>query len=311
LKRYGGYYNFQRGTLSSMGVEPGEEGFWDAVGDRLPWARMGMDATDLADVTGATYTYLMNGLAPDDGWRGLFEPGERVRLRFVNASAASYFDVRIPGLPMRIVQADGMNVAPVEVDELRIAIAETYDVIVEPTEAAYTVFAESMDRSGFARGTLATSLDAEAKVPARRARPLLTMKDMGMAHGGMDMGTSVTSSGGGEHAGHGEQKPAAMPQMGGEKSEHSAMGEMPTIVAPVCASDIREAMFHHGADEHGAGNTMVSAMATTRIDDPGVGLRDAPWRVLTYADLRRAEPGPEPAPVDREIELHLTGNMER
>ena len=177
LKRYGGYYNFQRRTLANLPEEASRSGFWQALGDRLTWARMRMDSTDLADVTGVTYTYLINGLGAQENWTGLFSPGERVRLRFINASAATYFDVRIPGLAMEVIQADGMNVASVEVDEFRLAVAETLDVLVTPTELAHTIFAEAMDRSGFARATLSTQTGLAADLPARRPRPLLTMQD--------------------------------------------------------------------------------------------------------------------------------------
>jgi CopA family copper-resistance protein len=312
LKRYGGYYNFQRRTLANLGDEAGRMGFWSAVSDRFRWARMRMDSTDISDVTGVTYTYLFNGLAPDENWRGIFNPGERVRLRFINASAATYFDVRIPGLRLKVIQADGMNVSPVDVDEFRLAIAETLDVLVEPVETAYTVFAEAMDRSGFTRGTLATGPDVIAAIPARRPRPLLTMADMGMDHGAM----------GGEHAGHSAQghgSPDAQPATA--PSGHASMSHEPSPAGPTqhqghnmarkCSAALA-VVSRHGDDEHGAGNAMVAAVARSRVSDPGVGLRDTSWQVLTYANLRRATPGAKTAPEpSREIELHLTGNMER
>lgn len=280
LKRYGGYYNFQRRTLANLGDEgPG------ALADRLSWARMRMDASDISDVTGATYTFLMNGLSPDENWRGLFGPGERLRLRFINASAATYFDVRIPGLPMQVIQADGMPVVPVETDEFRLAIAETLDVIVEPTGTAHTIFAEAMDRSGHARGTLATGPEATAPVPSRRPRPLLTMADMGMDHGdmpGMDHGGMHSTQ-------HGQ-----------------ASGELD----PACRENL-DVVARHDDDGHGAGNAMVAETARSRVSEPGVGLGQDGWRVLTYSQLRRATPGGGGAPVTRTIELHLTGNMER
>ncbi len=157
LKRRPNYYNFQRCTLGTFFHDVATNGFKSTVADRLEWGRMRMDPSDIADVTGSTYTFLMNGFAPDANWTALFQPGERVRLRFINAGAGTYFDLRIPGLPMTVVSVDGQHVQPVIVDEIRIAIAETYDVIVAPKEArAYAIFAEAMDRSGFARGTLAT-----------------------------------------------------------------------------------------------------------------------------------------------------------
>jgi len=286
LKRYGGYYNYQRRTLANLGDEAGRMGFWGALGNRLSWARMRMDATDISDVTGATFTFLMNGLAPDENWRGLFRPGERLRLRFINASAATYFDVRIPGLAMQVIQADGMPVAPVETDEFRIAIAETLDVLVEPTRNAYTIFAEAMDRSGHARGTLATDATAAAPIPEQRPRPLLSMADMGMDHGsmsGMDHGN--------------------MPGM-----DHGS-GEMERPAA-ACRANL-DAMARHDDDSHGAGNAMVAEVARSRVTEPGVGLGDDGWRVVTYSQLRSATPRPSNLPVTRTIELHLTGNMER
>ncbi len=307
LKRYGGYYNYQRRTLANLGDEAERMGFWGALGDRLSWGRMRMDASDISDVTGATYTFLMNGLSPDENWRGMFRPGERVRLRFINASAATYFDVRIPGLPMQVIQADGMPVAPVETDEFRLAIAETLDVVVEPTRAAYTIFAEAMDRSGHARGTLATDQVSTAPVPGRRPRPLLTMADMGMDHGdmeGMDHGGAPTGGHGSDHGGGSHRGHAGMSGM--DHGGASAAGD----AAPRCRENL-EVVARHDDDGHGAGNAMVAETARSRITEPGVGLGQDGWRVLTYSQLRRAAPGPSTAAVTRTIELHLTGNMER
>jgi len=263
LKKMGGYYNYQRRTAG---------GFFGSTADRLQWGRMRMDPSDLADVTGATYTYLMNGMPPSGNWSGLFRPGERVRLRFINAGAATYFDIRIPGLPMTVVQADGQNVQPVTVDEFRIAIAETYDVIVQPSQdQAYTIFAETMDRSGYASGTLAPRMGMAAALPARRPRPLRSMGDMGMNMAGMDMA-------GMDHAGH----------------DMGAADGVP-----------------HGPDRHGVGNAAVPEQTRVRLSDPGIGLEDAAHRVLVYSDLRSVAPWYDTRPPGRELELHLTGNMER
>ncbi|HET9064299.1 MAG TPA: copper resistance system multicopper oxidase [Gemmatimonadales bacterium] len=282
LKKVGGYYNFQRRTIAGLLGKKRAGGLSAELEDRLRWGRMRMDATDIADVTGYAYSYLMNGQPAGSNWTGLFAPGERVRLRLINGSAATYFDFRIPGLPMTVVAVDGQHVEPVTTDELRIAIAETYDVIVEPTEAmAYTLFAETMDRSGFARGTLAPRVGMEAAIPARRNRPVRSMADMGMNMAGMAMGNmAMDMSADGDHAGH------AMPE------------------SPV-ASEV------HGPDHHGPGNSMVAEIATSRLDDPGVGLGEDGWRVLTYAQLRSLEPFHDTRNPEREIELHLTGNMER
>ncbi len=268
LKKMGGYYNFQRRTVADL-FRSSDAG----LADRLRWGRMRMDPTDIADITGYTYTYLMNGMPPGANWTALFRPGERVRLRFINGGAGSFFDVRIPGLEMTVVQADGQNVEPVTVDEFRIAIAETYDVIVQPTEEkAYTIFAESMDRSGFARGTLAPRSGMSAAIPERRRRPVRSMADMGMAMEGMDM------EGMAGHAGHESAMPAAVP---------------------------------HGPDTHGPGNAAVPEVTRPRLDDPGIGLGDDGRRVLVYSDLRSVTPGYDRREPERELELHLTGNMER
>ncbi len=290
LKKQSNYYNFQRRTFPDL-FDEADLG----LGNRLMWGRMRMDATDIADITGATYTYLMNGMAPQDNWTALFQPGEKVRLRFINAGAGSFFDVRIPGLSMTVVQADGQNVEPVTVDELRIAIAETYDVIVEPVEdRAYTIFAESMDRSGYARGTLAPREGMSAGIPARRKRPVRTMADMGMADmdmGGMDMG-----------GGDAPMEEMAMPGHEGHAMPGMDMGADSAWPPPAVM---------HGPDHHGAGNAAVAMMPGTRLDEPGIGLGDDGRRVLLYTDLRALRPLYEQRPPDREIELHATGNMER
>lgn len=192
LKQEPGYFNRQRQTLSGLvGRDDPEDNM--PLKDRMMWGKMRMDPTDIADVTGATYSYLVNGHGPEANWTGLFRPGERVRLRFINASAMTVFHVRIPGLEMQVVNCDGMNVRPVATDEFQISVAETYDVIVQPKEdRAYTLVAETVDRSGMARGTLAPRPGMRAKVPPLRPRPTLSMKDMGMGamagmdHGGMD-----------------------------------------------------------------------------------------------------------------------------
>jgi len=283
LKKMGGYYNFQRPTLGDFFSDPGGRAA------RLRWGRMRMDSSDIADVTGHTYTYLINGMPPSANWTALFTPGERVRLRFINAGAATFFDVRIPGLEMTVIQADGQNVQPVTVEEFRIAIAETYDVIVQPTEdRAYTLFAETMDRSGYASGTLASAEGMSAALPERRPRPARTMADMGMDMSGMDMSDGEMQMGADEHAGH------EMPGM----DDSGADGWPP---APV----------EHGPDRHGAGNSAVAMMSGSRAHEPGVGLEDAEHRVLLYTDLRSVPPNHDHREPGREIELHLTGNMER
>ena len=293
LKKMSGYYNFQRRTLGDFFRDASDRGLGATLSDRFRWGRMRMDATDIADVTGSTYTYLMNGMAPATNWTALFRPGERVRLRFINAGTATYFDVRIPGLEMTVVQADGQNVQPVTVEELRIAIAETYDVIVRPTEdSAYTIFAETMDRSGFARGTLAPREGMSAPIPERRPRPVRTMADMGMDMSDMDMDIADT---GPEATGHTEHPGMEMSAM----EEHSNASGPPW--GPVM----------HGPDDHGPGNSAVPMATRSRLHEPGVGLEDTDRRVLLYSDLRSLAPGYDHREPQREVELHLTGNMER
>ncbi len=317
LKKLSNYYNRQRRTVAELFREAKREGgLGAAIANRLMWGRMRMDATDIADVTGATYRYLINGLAPEDNWTALFRPGQKVRLRFINSAAASYFDVRIPGLRMTVVQVDGQNVVPVTVDEIRVAIAETYDVIVQPTgEQAYTIFAEAMDRSGYARATLAPREGMSAPIPERRRRPIRTMADMGMADmgmGGMDMGGMQTGDGD-MHTGRGDAHTGEAGVQTGEpaKAEHEQGHAMPGMHAPSAKDREAPAPTMHGPDTHGPGNAAVAKMPRSRLDDPGIGLGADGWRVLLYSDLRALEPLYEHRPPDREIELHATGNMER
>ncbi|SMF61421.1 copper resistance system multicopper oxidase [Allosphingosinicella indica] len=279
LKHQGGYFNRQRQTLAGM-LKGGPEETMSAT-DRAMWGQMRMDPTDIADVTGATYTYLINGHGPAENWTGLFRPGERVRLRIVNAAAMSIFNVRIPGLAMTVVSADGQDVRPVETDEFQIGAAETYDVIVQPREdRAYSFVAESIDRSGMGRATLAPRLGMTAEVPPLRPRPTLTMKDMGM--GGMDHG--AMGHGG---MGHGGATGGTMKHDMRDKS--SAPPNMKV----------------------GAGVDMIAAMPVDRSGDRGLGLEDVEHRVLTYHDLASLYPNPDPRPPARTVEVNLTGNMER
>jgi FtsP/CotA-like multicopper oxidase with cupredoxin domain len=175
LRKGEGYFNYQQTSWA--------DDYPLSAEDRRMWAEMRMPATDIADVTGSTYTYLANGRGPKEGLEYLFTPGERVRLRVINGSAMTFFNLRIPGLSMTVIAADGQNVKPVEVDEFQIGTAETYDVIIQPTAEAYTIIAESMDRSGMALATLASRPGARATIPPPRKPPLLDMGDMGMNHG--------------------------------------------------------------------------------------------------------------------------------
>lgn len=223
LKFQSDYYNFHQRTVGTFFADVARHGLGATIEDRLRWGRMRMSPTDIADVTGYTYTYLLNGQPPGANWTALFRPGERVRLRFINAATMTFFDVRIPGLKMSVIEADGNSVAPVEVDEFRIGVAETYDVIVRPREdRAYTVFAQSMDRTGFARGTLATRPGMAGPIPPMDPRPIRTMADMGM--GNMDMGGGM--SGMATHAGSASR--AVPDQPGGAASSQPGAPRMPS-----------------------------------------------------------------------------------
>tara|TARA_R100001143_G_C3360969_1_gene135610 strand:+ start:8711 stop:10516 length:1806 start_codon:yes stop_codon:yes gene_type:complete len=292
LKKAEGYYNYQQRDLGEFFQDVKNDGFGDAMRNYLSFAKMRMSATDLADITGATYTYLINGMGPDSNWNALFNKNEKVRLRFINASAGSMFDVRIPGLKMTVVQADGQNVEPTPVDEFRIGIAETYDVIVEPNEEKpFTIFAESLDRSGYARGTLAPCEGMEAPVPELRPRPERSMKDMGMKMdmAGMEMDGNMNTKGMG-HDGH-----------GGMKMDHSGMSMTNKAAEPV----------KHGPDHHGIGAAAIANYQFDRLDEPGIGLGKDGRKVLVYRDLKSLEPNIDKRQPEREVELHLTGNMER
>jgi len=294
LKKRGDYYNRGELTARDFFGDVSRVGLKQALAERKMWNEMRMSPRDLVDVTGATYTYLMNGATPAGNWTGLFKPGERVRLRFINGSSNSFFDVRIPGLKLSVVAADGQDVEPILVDEFRIAAAETCDVIVQPQEdRAYTVFAQSMSRDGYARGTLAPRPGMKAEVPRLDPLPLLSMTDMmgAMARGG--------------HAMQGMQH-GAMPgmDMGGHGSEPSPPTHLPVGEG--------SAKVRHARSEYGNPNVDLRVETPrTNLDDPGVGLRDNGRRVLTYADLHTIGGSLYPDPVTREIELHLTGNMHR
>lgn len=298
LKKQSSYSNYQRRTVGDFIGDAGKDGLRAALADRWTWAKMRMDPTDIADITGHHFTFLMNGLAPDSNWTGIFRPGERVRLRFINSAAVTFFDVRIPGLRMTVVAADGQNVKPVTVDEFRIGVAETYDVIVEPHDSrAYTIFAETTDRSGFARGTLAPRAGMSAPLPERRKRPVRTMADMGMAMTGDMPGmpgmkrTADSASG-------------VMPDMPGTKAN-----SMPGMKMDAAPGGAAPAM--HGPDKHGPGNSAIAMAPQNRLGEPGTGLEGMPWRVLVYNDLQSLAANYDRRPPEREIELHATGNMER
>jgi FtsP/CotA-like multicopper oxidase with cupredoxin domain len=255
LKHRSNYFNFARRTVGDFFNDVRKQGWEPTIADRRMWGKMRMDPTDLADVSGYAYTYLLNGTTPAGNWTGLFRRGERVRLRFINGSSMSFFDVRIPGLKLTVVAADGQDVEPVTVDEFRIGTAEVYDVIVQPKEdRAYTIFAQSLDRSGYARGTLAPQPGMQAEVPRLDPRPLLTMTDMGMSQEMAGMDSSV---------------------------------------------------------DYGPNVDSLAMRPQSRLDDPGVGLRSNGRQVLTYADLHTLGGPIDHRQAGRDIELHLTGHMER
>lgn len=335
LKKQAGYYNYQKRTLGDFIRDVDRDGVSATLKERLSWSKMRMDPTDFADVTGYTYTYLCNGLTPDANWTGLFKPGERVRLRFIAAGAMTYFDIRIPGLKMTVVQADGQNIHPVAVDEFRIAPGETFDVIVTPGDEAYTVFAESMDRSGFARGTLSPRAGMTAPIPSRRKRPLRTMADMGMDMTGMDVPT-VDGSMEGMAGMAATASPPVRDIAGGQMNNVAAataartaatelMDQMPgmstkSLPAPdtmsgMAGGDVMptsaSTAFVHSADTHGVGNSSIAMVSRSRLDEPGSGFDTPGARVLVYSDLRSITAQSDVRAPTRDIELHITGNMER
>ncbi len=318
LKKSPGYFNRQRTTLA--GLLDGSDRM--SLEERRMWGEMRMDPRDILDVNGSTYTYLINGHGPQENWTGLFRPGERVRLRIINASAMSIFNVRIPGLPMTVVQADGENVRPIEIDEFQIAAAETYDVIVRPTEdRAYTIVSEAIDRSGMGRATLAPRLGMTAEVPPLREVPNLTMKDMGMGDmggmSGMDHGAMGAQSGG-AMAGmdHGAMTGAPGAAMAG--MDHGAM-------APQAPAGTMSGMDHGSMSGMnmrdpenappdmavGVGVDAIAMAPANRMGERPIGLQDVPHRVLVYTDLVSLAPNKDQRPPSRTMEIHLTGNMER
>ncbi|WP_243351589.1 copper resistance system multicopper oxidase [Stenotrophomonas acidaminiphila] len=285
MKKMPMHDNTYQRTVGDFMRDARRDGLRATLADRGMWGRMRMTPSDLSDINAHTYTYLMNGTAPAGNWTGLFRSGEKVLLRFINGSAMTYFDVRIPGLKMTVVAADGQYIHPVSVDEFRIAVAETFDVIVEPSgQDAFTIFAQDMGRTGHACGTLAVRHGLQAPLPALDPRPLLTMADMAHDHGGghgqmpMAQGDHGGHAGHGAHGGHG---------MGGSAPEHPPSERGNPLV------------------------DMQSSASSPRLDDPGIGLRDNGRKVLAYADLHSLFEDPDGREPGREIELHLTGHMEK
>ncbi len=317
LKKLGHYYNYKQRTMGDFIDQVGEEGWRDTVNDRAMWWQMRMSDRDISDVTGYTYTYLTNGMTPEQNWTGEFTPGERIRLRFVNAAAMTLFDVRIPGLKMTVVAADGQYVQPVTVEEFRIGAAETYDVIVEPEQGAYTVFAQAIDRSGYARGTLAEHRGMQAEVPALDQAVILSHADMGMAHSS-HAGMNHSAQGETAHSGH-----AGMDHSGsdGESMDHSVMKHGGMHAAHSSQANAKPSLGRagfgssapvvHAPTERGYQVDMRAEMPQQQLDDPGIGLRGNGRRVLTYGELLSLDGTVDPREPEREIQLHLTGNMTR
>ncbi|MGY8986287.1 MAG: copper resistance system multicopper oxidase [Sphingomonadales bacterium] len=313
LKKMSDFYNFRMPTTDGFFKDVKEKGIRAAIADRKMWGGMRMNPTDISDVTGSTYTYLLNGHSSSENWTGIFNTGERIRLRFINASAMSFFNVRIPGLSMTVVQADGLNVRPVETDEFQIGVAETYDVIISPNDKAYTLMCESIDRSGYVCATLSPNEGMTAEIPALREPPTLTMADMGMNHAAMGHNMEMPKL---------EPKPMdhstmghdmAMPMEESKPMDHAAMGH--TNEAPKkmnMSSPIMEEMApqaHNHAKGPGVAN--LTKTPSNRLSEPGIGLENVPHRTLTYMDLKSLKMIPDMREPGRELEIHLTGNMER
>ncbi|GMG94567.1 copper oxidase [Cupriavidus sp. TKC] len=301
LKVQSDYYNYIKPTVFDFFRDVSNDGVKSAFEKRKMWNEMRMNPTDLADLSGATLTYLTNGVTPAGNWTGLFKPGEKVRLRFINGSGNTFYDVRIPGLKLKVIQVDGQNLEPVSVDEFRFGPGETYDVLVEPRDDAYTIFSQSMDRTGYARGTLTVRAGLSAPVPAVDKPEWLTMTDMmgsmsGMDHGKMDMG-------GMNHGGMAGMNHGAMAM---DHSQHAmgATGMDASLKVPSTKA-------RHAKTEYGATTDMRVDTARTNLDDPGIGLRNNGRRVLTLADQHTIGGPLDKRGPGREVELHLTGNMER
>jgi CopA family copper-resistance protein len=303
LKQEGGFFNRQKTTLVDR-LTGREEPMSQA--DRDMFARMRMDPTDISDVTEAAYTFLVNGHSFDENWTGIFRPGERVRLRIINSAAQTTFNFRIPGLPMTVVATDGINLQPVEIDEFQIGNAETYDVIVQPGDQAYTIVSEAIDRSGMGRATLAPRVGMTASVPPLRQRPTLNMKDMGMGdHGAASAEHGSTAHGSADvsnHSAHAATSAAAASTV----TDHSAHGGMD--MSNMKQRDLTKVPPNVKV---GVGVDAIASMPVDRTGDPGIGLEDVGHRVLTYKDLVSLEPRSDRREPTRYLEIHLTGNMER
>ena len=317
LKLMSDYYSLNQRTVFDFAKEVKKIGFLEAFRNRKMWNEMNMSDRDLSDVTGYTYTYLMNGQNPNSSWKLLFKNGERIRLRFINASAMTFFDVRIPGLEMKVIAADGNYIQAVNIDEFRIGVAETYDVIVEPKkDMAYSIFAQSIDRSGYALGLLTSNKDLRAEIPKMDEVPSLNHMDMGMNMNHSQMNMPMNN------------KEMNMPQNKEMKMDRMNPSSMKMPMQKDTSMDMKEMKYSEIAMHkmnpkqqnipitelpfnEGVQNAMKVENPQYRLNDPGVGLRNNGRRVLTYADLKNKYSTKHESSPNREIILHLTGNMER
>ena len=331
LKKLSHYYNFRERTVGDLWQDIKYKGITETWNERDMWNQMRMSETDISDVNGYTYTYLMNGVTPDEGWIGLFKRGEKVRLRFINGSAMTIFDVRIPGLKMTVVASDGQNVEPVTIDDFRIGVAETYDVVVEPSDdSAYTVFAQSIDRSGFTRGTLTPDVGMTSLIPNMDTAPTLGHRDMGMGMANMTETSAVDHSqhqmsgaktvdhsqhqmNGAKTIDHSQHQMSGAKTISDKKTDHTSHNSLPEVLGKAGFGSIRE--ITHASTETGPHVDMKAISPQSGLTDPGVGLRDHLQKygrkVLTYADIKNLYLTSDPRDPTREIELHLTGNMSR
>ena len=331
LKKLSHYYNFRERTVGDLWQDIKYKGITETWNERDMWNQMRMSETDISDVNGYTYTYLMNGVTPDEGWIGLFKRGEKVRLRFINGSAMTIFDVRIPGLKMTVVASDGQNIEPVTIDEFRIGVAETYDVVVEPSDdSAYTVFAQSIDRSGFTRGTLTPDVEMTSLIPNMDTAPTLGHRDMGMGMANMTETSAVDHSqhqmngaktidhsqhqmGGAKTIDHSQHQMSGAKTISDKKTDHTSHNSLPEVLGKAGFGSIRE--ITHASTETGPHVDMKAISPQSGLTDPGVGLRNHLQKhgrkVLTYADIKNLYLTSDPRDPTREIELHLTGNMSR
>ncbi len=332
LKQDSSYYNYHQPALNQLSGDPQTKKFSTAFAQYLMWSKMNMSPTDISDVSGSVYTYLCNGAPPATGWTGLFTPGEKVKLRFINGSAMTFFDVRIPGLQMTVIAADGNAIDPVVVDEFRMGTAETYDVMVTPQDCAYVIFAQSEDRTGYARGMLAPHPGMAVSIPGMDPRPVRTMADMGMKMKGMSSmgnmsmpGVDMTNTGLKDED-HSQMSAMAVQsdnkmrtEMEQEETGFPFRSQFPL---PQPSPETRPIGMAHMMDmssplhlaspfKTGPEVATLAEVTLPKLAEPGDGLQRNGRRVLTYADLRARYQGVDRRSPTREIELHLTGNMER